>query len=116
MPDADRAQMLLGGPVVASQRKCCHWGGAEKGHVHDSLYVGVDGRVNEGEVLPDPVGGFGCGDHEHGVGAVQCCSDSVSVAIVGRRDMSTAQGWCLRWIADDESLMHAEPGESTGHP
>jgi hypothetical protein len=78
-------------------------GGAEERHVHDPLYAGVDGRVNEGEVLPDPVGGFGC-------------SDSVSVAIVGRRDVSTAQGWCLRWIADDESLMHAELGESTGHP
>ena len=24
--------------------------------------------------------------------------------------------WCLRWIADDKSLVHAELGKSTGYP
>ena len=39
--------MLLGGPVVARERKGCRWGGAEEGHVHDPLYAGVDGCVDK---------------------------------------------------------------------
>ena len=55
MGNADRAQMLLGRPVVAGQREGCRCGGAEEGHVHDPLYASRDGRVNKGEVLLDAV-------------------------------------------------------------
>jgi len=91
-------------------------GGAEERHVHDPVYAGVDGRVNEGEVLPDAVGGLGGGNHEHCAGTGQGCSNSGPVAVFGRRDMSAGQGRCLSWIADHEPLLRAELGESTGYP
>ena len=56
---ADRAQMLLGRPVVPRQSEGRCGRGAEEGHVDDPLHAGVDGRVDKGEVLPDAVGSLG---------------------------------------------------------
>ena len=53
---ADRAQMLLGRPVVPRQGEGCRGRGTEEGHVDEPLHPGVDSRVDEGDVLPDAVG------------------------------------------------------------
>ena len=99
--------MLLGGPMVTGERKSGRWGGAEEGHVHDSLYAGVDGCVDKGEVLLDTFGSLGSGDHEDSLGASERRSSGRAITVVAGSNVGARQGLCPRRIAYYEAMVHA---------
>src|SRR5207342_2063277 len=96
------------------ERRCGR--GAEEGHVNDPLGTSGNRRVDEGDVLLNPVRRL-CGrDHEDGMRTAERRLNARAVTVLGRGDVTAGQVWRPGRIAHQQALLHTELGQSTGHP
>ena len=79
------------------------------------LHAGVDGGVDEGEVLLQPVLGFGGGDHEQSLDALQRRGYGGLVAVAGARRRRSRQLRRSGGIAKDQPQRQVLLRQHAGH-
>ena len=90
-------------------------GRAEEGGVHNVLHAGLGGRVDERVVLLQPVLGFGRGDHEQGLDALQGRPRQDRVRIAEDQRHRALQLRCAAGVAHQQPLRVAGVGQLPGH-
>jgi len=116
-----RAEVLLGGPVVARQGEGRRGGRPEEGDVDESAHAGGGRRVDERPVLLDAIGGLGAGDHEDRLHPVEGGPDQLGVVVRApdgdgareiRGTLGAPDGQPLGYVARGEQPRHA-PAEAS---
>ena len=118
--EVELARVLLGVPMIPSQREDGVRGGSHEAGVHDGWAPGGGDGVEKGSMLSDPSGALMGRDHEDGLNPAQRGHQAVQVSEGRRVDLDRRVVRCSIRIANDEPLR--EPGfeevagDSTAEP
>ena len=110
------ADPLLRRPVVAGELERGVGRGAEEGEVDEPLHARGLGRLDDGDVLGDPVGVLLGGDEEQGVDARERRAHRLARVVAGHlAHLGAVEARRPRRLADDEALGGAGRGQARGH-